>query len=86
MMLDRRDLPGDAGGIILLNLYIDVGLRSTDNSALWNSFMVDFKVAFNVLEKDLDYFLGCAIEWDPITGVIKLDPENICAKSSLNMT
>jgi len=36
--------------------------------------MVDFKVAFNVLEKDQDYFLGCAIEWDPITGVIKLDP------------
>ena len=36
--------------------------------------MVDFKVEFNVLEKDPDYFLGCAIEWDPITGVIKLDP------------
>jgi hypothetical protein len=36
--------------------------------------MLDFKVAFNVLEKDPDYFLGCAIEWDPITGVIKLDP------------
>jgi len=36
--------------------------------------MVDFKVAFNVLEKDPDYFLGCAIEWDLITGVIKLDP------------
>jgi len=74
MMLDRRDLPGDAGGIILLNLYDDDGLGSTDNSALWNSFMVDFKVAFNVLENDPDYFLGCAIEWDPITSVIKLDP------------
>jgi len=36
--------------------------------------MVDFKVAFNVLEKDPDYFLGCAIEWDPVTDVIKLDP------------
>jgi len=36
--------------------------------------MVDFKVEFNVLEKDPDYFLGCAIEWDPISGVIKLDP------------
>ena len=36
--------------------------------------MVDFKVEFNVLEKDPDYFLGCAIEWDPVTGVIKLDP------------
>jgi len=35
--------------------------------------MVDFKVAFDVLEKDPDYFLGCAIEWDPITGV-KFDP------------
>ena len=74
MMLDRRDLPGDASGTILFNLYSDDGLGSTDNSALWNLFMVDFKVAFNVLEKDPDYFLGCAIEWDPITGVIKLDP------------
>jgi len=35
MMLDRRDLPGDANGIIFLNLYIDDGLGSTDNSALW---------------------------------------------------
>jgi len=26
------------------------------------------------LKKDLYYFLGCAIEWDPITCVIKLDP------------
>jgi len=68
-MLDRRDLPGDTGGIILLNLYSDDGLRSTNNSALWDSFMVDFKLEFNVL----DYFLGCAIEWDPITSIIKLD-------------
>jgi len=74
MMLDRRDLSGDVGGIILLNLYSDDGLGSTDNSALWDSFMVDFKAEINVLEKDPDYFLGCAIEWDPITGVIKLDP------------
>jgi len=36
--------------------------------------MVDFKVEFNVLEKDADYFPGCAMEWDPTTGVIKLDP------------
>jgi len=72
MMLDRRILPGDAGGIMLLNLYSDDSLGSTDNSVLWNWFMVDFKVAFNVLEKDPDYLLGCAIEWDPITG-IKLD-------------
>jgi len=74
MMLDRRDLPGDAGGIVLLNLYSDDGLGSTDNSAPWDSFMVDFKVEFNVLEKDADNFLGCAIEWHPITSVIKLDP------------
>jgi len=75
MMLDRRDLPGDVSGIILLNLYSDDGLGSTDNSALWDSFTVDLKVEFNVLEKDPDYFLVCAIEWpgDPITGVIKLD-------------
>ena len=51
MMLDQRDLPGDASGIILLNLYSDDGLGSTNNSALWNSFMVDFKVAFNVLKR-----------------------------------
>ena len=36
--------------------------------------MVDFKATFNELEKDPEYFLGCAIEWDPITGIIKLDP------------
>ena len=64
MMLDRGDLTGDAGGIILLNLYSDDGLGSTDNS----------KMAFNVLEKDADYFLDCAIEWDPITGIVKHDP------------
>jgi len=74
MMLDRRNVPGDAGGIILLNLYSDDGLGSTDNSKLWDSFMADFKADFQVLEKDPDYFLGCAIEWDPITSVIKLDP------------
>jgi len=51
-----------AGGIIFLNLYSDDGIGSTDNSALWDSFMVDFKAVFNVLEKDPDYFLGCAIE------------------------
>ena len=50
MMLDWRDLPGNACGIILLNLYSDNGLGSTDNSALWNSFMVDFKVAFSDLQ------------------------------------
>jgi hypothetical protein len=35
--------------------------------------MLDFKNAFEVVEKDPDYFLGCAIEWDPETGVIQLD-------------
>ena len=66
MMLDRRDLQGDAGGIILLNLYSDEGIGST----LWDSFMVDFKVEFDVLEKDPDYFLGCAIEWDLLSPVL----------------
>ena len=28
MMLDRRDLPGDAGGIILLNLYSKISARN----------------------------------------------------------
>jgi len=31
MMLDRRDLPGDAGGKIRFNLYSDDGLGSTNN-------------------------------------------------------
>ncbi len=34
---------------------------------------MDFKDAFDVVEKDPDYFLGCVIEWDPETGVIQLD-------------
>jgi len=86
MMLDRRDLPGDAGGIILPNLYSDDGLGSTDNSALWISFMVDFKVAFNVLEKDPIISLVA-----PLSGILSLvisnlTRENIYAKSSLNTT
>ena len=74
MMLDRRD-SSDASmrGIILLNLYSDDGLASIDNSALWDRFMIDFKNAFDVVEKDPDYFLGCAVEWDPVTGIIQLD-------------
>ena len=74
MMLDRRE-SGDESlrGIILLNLYSDDGLASIDNSALWDRFMLDFKASFDVVEKDPDYFLGCAIEWDPETGVIQLD-------------
>jgi len=75
MMLDLRDLPGVACGMIILDLYSDDGLGSTDNSALWDSFMVDFKAAFIVLEKDPVYFPRCSIEWDPITGIIQLHPE-----------
>jgi len=41
MMLDQRHLPWDAVGIFLLNLYSDDGLGSTDNSALWDSLIVD---------------------------------------------
>jgi len=86
MILDRRHLPGDAGGIILLNLYSDDGLGSTDNSALYDSFRLDLKAKLKI--KDPDDFLGCAIEWDTmtVTGNIKLDPGNVCEKSSLNMT
>jgi len=74
MMLDRRDSSNESmRGIILLNLYSDDGLASIDNSALWDRFMIDFKNAFDVVEKDPDYFLGCAVEWDPVTGVIQLD-------------
>jgi hypothetical protein len=74
MMLDRRNADEESmQGIILLNLYSDDGLASIDNSSLCDKFMQDFKKAFDVVEKDPDYFLGCAIEWDPETGVIKLD-------------
>ena len=74
LMLDRRDADDvSMQGIILLNLYSDDGLASIDNTKLWDKFMIDFKGAFEVVEKDPDYFLGCAIEWDPETGVIQLD-------------
>ena len=73
-MLDYRNADEESmQGIILMNLYSDDGRASIDNSALWDRFMLDFKKAFDVVEKDPDYFLGCAIEWDPETGVIKLD-------------
>ena len=74
MMLDRRNADEESmQGIILLNLYSDDGLASIDKSTLWDKFMLDFQKAFDVVEKDPDYFLGCAIEGDPETGVIKLD-------------
>ena len=74
MMLDRRNSDEvSMQGVILLNLYSDDGLASIDNSTLWDKFMTDFKGAFDVVEKDPDYFLGCAIEWDPESGVIQLD-------------
>jgi hypothetical protein len=74
MMLDRRNADEESiQEIILLYLYSDDGLASIDNSTLWDKFMLDFMKAFDVVEKDPDYFLGCAIEWDPETGVIKLD-------------
>jgi len=73
-MLDYRNANEESmQGIILLNLYSDDGLASIDNSALWDKFMLNFKKAFDVVEKDPDYFLGCVIEWDQETGVIKLD-------------
>ena len=69
MMLDRRNTDNvSMQDIILLNLYSDDGLTSIDNSTLWGKFMLDFKGAFDVVEKDPDYFLGCAIDWDSETG------------------
>jgi len=66
MMLDRRNADEESmQGIILLNLYSDDGLASIDNSTLWDKFMLNFQKAFDVVEKDPDYFLGCAIEWEP---------------------
>jgi hypothetical protein len=51
-----------------------------DNSKLWDRFMLDFKSVFEVVEKDPDYFLGCAIEWDSETGVIQLDTSKYLRK------
>jgi hypothetical protein len=74
MLMDRRNADEESmQAIILLNLYSDDGLASIDNSTLWDKFMLDFKKAFDVVEKDPDDFLGSAIEWDPGTGVIMLD-------------
>jgi hypothetical protein len=59
MKLDRRNADEESlQGIILLNLYSDDGLVSIDNSTLWDKFMLDFKKAFDVVEKNPDYFLG----------------------------
>ena len=88
MMLDQQDLPGDAGWMTLLNLYSDNGLGSTDNSALWDSCMLSFKAGFKVLEKDPDYFPKSDV---PLSGILSLGlssltRENVCAKSTLNIT
>jgi len=80
MMLDRRDLPGYAGGIIFLH----DGLGSTDNSALWDSFMVDFKAAFNVLEKTQT--ISSDVPLSRILSLVlsSLTRENNCAQLSPN--
>ena len=36
--------------------------------------MADIQSKFAVIKQDLDYFLRCGIDWDPITSIIKLDP------------
>ncbi len=83
LMLDRRDSDDvSMQVIILLNLYSDDGLTSIDNSKLWDRFILDFKSVFEVVEKDPDYFLGCAIEWDSETGVIQLD-SNKCLRETI---
>jgi hypothetical protein len=62
LMLDLRDTDDvSIQDIILLNLYSDDSLTSIDNSKLWDKFMLDFKNAFEVVEKDPDYFLGCGL-------------------------
>jgi hypothetical protein len=61
MMLDRRNADEESmQGIILLNLYSDDGLASIDNSTLWDKFMLDFKKAFDVVEKDPDLCQGAS--------------------------
>lgn len=72
MMLDRRNSENHPG-IIIMNVYSDDGLASTDNDELWNEFMRDFKQHFDVQEKEPDYFLGAAIIQEP-SGIVKLDP------------
>ena len=72
MMLDRRNSK-ERPGFILMNVYSDDGLASTDNDDLWNEFVKDFRANFDIQEKEPDYFLGAAIIQEP-SGIIKLDP------------
>ena len=56
LMMYRRDaIEESMRVIILLNLHSDDGLASIDNThthtTLWESFMLDFKRAFDVVEK-----------------------------------
>jgi hypothetical protein len=68
MMLDRG-----SEGRILMNVYSDDGLASTNSETLWDKFMNDFKSKFDVQEKDPDYFLGAGIIQHD-SGAISLDP------------
>ena len=68
MMLDRGP-----EGRILMNVYSDDGLASTNNEMLWDKFMSDFKSKFDVKEKSPDYFLGAGIIQHE-SGAISLDP------------
>ena len=58
----RKALYGYAGSSRLwwdkVSSWLDDGLASIDNSVLWDKFMTDFKHAFDVVEKDPDYFLN----------------------------
>ena len=81
MMLDR----GSAGRI-LMNVYSDDGLASTNNETICDKFMNDFKSKFDVQEKNPDYFLEVGIIQHE-SGAISLDPSKYLRKvASYNMS
>ena len=72
LLLDRRSAAVNPG-LILLNVYSDDGLGATSGDEIWDEFIRDFKLHFELEEKDPDYFLGAGIHQDE-SGAIRLDP------------
>ena len=72
LLLDRRSAAVNPG-LILLNVYSDDGLGATSGDEIWDEFIRDLKLHFELEEKDPDYFLGAGIHQDE-SGAIRLDP------------
>ena len=63
LILDRRSAAVNTG-LILLNVYSDDGLGATSGDDIWDEFMRDFRLHFELEEKDPDYFLSVGIHQD----------------------